>query len=184
MAQRSSGLPKRLNALLAMAVLVLWSAGAATAQPRQAGAHNHGHASLTLALEGRTLSVTFESPAFPLYGFERAARTPAENAAIASVRGRLASADTLFRLEPAGGCQLSQSDLSGLSPGARAQQDGHADVSALYTFVCAAGKTPGRIEVTAFDQFSGLERVDILLIGPKGQKAGAARPQRRSVDLR
>ena len=54
-------------------------------------AHEHGSASLNIALEGNSLELELDSPAMNLLGFEHAAHSTADRAKLASVKRLLES---------------------------------------------------------------------------------------------
>src|SRR5690606_10682377 len=87
-------------------------------------AHEHGVAELRVALEGSTLLVEFESPLANLVGFEHAARSEAEQAAMAGLEKTLRAPQGLFVLPAAAGCVLKEVELE--LPGAGDNHHDHA----------------------------------------------------------
>ena len=73
-----------------------WAAG---------GAHEHGAAELLLSSEGRDLQITFNSPAQSLVGFETAAVTAEQKAAVERAKAILMAPNDLFVLE-GNSCEL------------------------------------------------------------------------------
>ncbi len=67
-----------------------WAAG---------GAHEHGAAELLLSSEGRSVQLTFNAPAQSLVGFETAAVTAEQKAAVERAEAILMAASDLFVLE-------------------------------------------------------------------------------------
>ena len=100
-----------------------WAAG---------GAHEHGAAELLLSSEGRDVQVTFNAPAQSLVGFETAAVTAEQKAAVARAEAILMAPRDLFALE-GNSCVLIDAtvDVSSLvSVGnAPSQPEAHADHS-------------------------------------------------------
>jgi len=72
------------------------------------GAHEHGHGHLNLVVDGNQLMIELQAPAADLVGFEHAARSDEDKAQHARAMARLQQPDTLFRLDPAAGCKLTQ----------------------------------------------------------------------------
>lgn len=58
---------------------------------------------------------------------------------------------------------------------------GHADLVADYTFQCADAAALVGLEVGLFDTFKGLERIDVQLVGPRGQTGAKLTPKSRRV---
>ena len=73
-----------------------WAAG---------GAHEHGAAELLLSAEGRDVQITFNSPAQSLVGFETAAVTAEQKAAVERAEAILMAPNDLFVLE-GNSCEL------------------------------------------------------------------------------
>ena len=73
-----------------------WAAG---------GAHEHGAAELLLSSEGRDVQITFSSPAQSLVGFETAAVTAEQKAAVERAEAVLMAPNELFVLE-GNSCEL------------------------------------------------------------------------------
>ncbi len=184
---------RRLAALLALALAT--AAAPALAQqkpaPRAQHAHVHGKLELDIAIEGTAVTIEMEAPLDSLLGFERAPRTDAERAAVASMAQRLRAADQLFVIDPAAGCklgpvQLDSPVLSGDKPadarpaaGAKAgdakaaakpAQDGdHADLDASFAFNCVDAARARYIEVQLFDAFRNLRQIESEIVAPQGQ---------------
>src|SRR5215470_14244249 len=55
---------------------------AAAAQERQLGTHEHGRGTLNIAIEGTQVSLEFEAPGADIVGFEAAAKTARQKAAV------------------------------------------------------------------------------------------------------
>lgn len=77
--------------------------------------HVHGVATMTLALENKTLEIQLESPAANLLGFEHKAKKPEEKKKVAQTEALLQSPETLFLFKGAS-CEPKESrlDLSGI----------------------------------------------------------------------
>ena len=100
-----------------------WAAG---------GAHEHGAAELLLSSEGRDVQIIFNAPAQSLVGFETAAVTEEQKAAVARAEAILMAPRDLFALEGNSCVQIDATvDVSSLvSVGnAPSQPEAHADHS-------------------------------------------------------
>ena len=100
-----------------------WAAG---------GAHEHGAAELLLSSEGKDVQITFNAPAQSLVGFETAAVTEEQKAAVARAEAILIAPRDLFSLE-GNSCELIDAtvDVSSLVGvgNAPSQPEAHADHS-------------------------------------------------------
>ncbi|MGL4317415.1 MAG: DUF2796 domain-containing protein [Pseudomonas sp.] len=142
------------------------------------GAHEHGVASLNVALDGQTLEIQLESPAMNLLGFEHAASSAADKATVAAARAQLEQPAVLFSLPAAAHCTLAEktlhSPLFGDHEQAEAEHEHsheHADIDADYRFDCSAPEHLQAIDLTVFfQQFPATEKLNTQLIGPSGQQ--------------
>ena len=159
-------------------------------------AHAHGVAGLQLAADGNLLTLEFSSPLDNLVGFERAPRNDKEKAAVRRMAERLRKAETLFVPTPSARCSPTSIKLESpvldasllavegnQSPpsdqGARRAQKSsgageestHASLSGEFVFRCEQPGSLRDLEVKLFDAFPDLRRLDVQVVGPKGQKA-------------
>lgn len=158
-------------------------------------AHAHGVAQLNAALDGRTLALTLESPAMNFIGFEHEAQSEADTAKVVAARAQLEQPLALFGLPLAAGCSVSQQELDSplfgtpapaghaahdaqqppgdagqAAAGTEATQESHSEIRAHYQFDCS---TPDELKALdladLFKRFPGTEKIQVQLIGPKGQ---------------
>lgn len=101
-----------------------WAAG---------GAHEHGAAELLLSSEGRDVQITFSSPAQSLVGFETAAVTAEQKAAVERAEAILMAPNDLFVLE-GNSCELIDASVDvssimgvGNAPSQPKEHADHAD---------------------------------------------------------
>lgn len=148
--------------------------------------HEHGVASLNVALDGNILEIQLESPAMNIVGFEHAASGAADQAKVAAVRQQLQQPQALFALPIEAKCTLKQHQLQGALFAAPAdehehehdeqgeeqgEEQGHSDISAHYQFDCATPAALQTLELGSFfGSFPGTEKLDVQLIGPSGQQ--------------
>ncbi len=157
--------------------------------PAVAGkAHQHGMASLDVAVEVTRVTLDLETPLDNLFGFERAPRTDAERERVDAALAKLRAGAALFRIDPAAGCTLAKVTL--VSPtlglgGTASDKEGHADLDARFEFDCKAGNRAGFVEVGLFDAFAALKRIELQVVTPKGQlKATLVKPASRVALVR
>lgn len=148
------------------------------------GAHEHGVASLNVALDGQTLEIQLESPAMNLVGFEHEAKSDADKAKVASARKHLEQPQALFALPIEAKCALQESELESplLGDAEHAEHEhgdehGHSDIDASYHFTCANAEALKTLELGSFfGTFPGTEKLEVQLIGPSGQQGAELTP--------
>ena len=151
----------------------------------QGHAHVHGLAKLDIAVEDKTITVSFETPLDNLVGFERAPRTDSERQRADEAVARLRAGNAMFRFDPAAGCKLAQVELTSaalkLGKAEAAPKDGHAELDGEWEFDCADATRAAYVEVGLF-AFNPLKRVQVQLALPKAQlKRELKRPNPRIV---
>ena len=147
------------------------------------GAHEHGVASLNVALDGNTLELELDTPAMNLVGFEHAASSDADKAKVAAVRQQLEQPLALFGLAQDAGCSESAKDLqSPLFGDASAAGHEHTDIHAHYQLTCAQPGKLARLDLgPLFTTFPATQTINVQLIGPNGQKGLQASPAQAVV---
>ena len=149
------------------------------------GSHQHGVVQLDIAVDANRITVQLSSPLDNLLGFEHAPRNAAERSQVASMLTALRG--TLFVIDPAGSCragavQLNSAALQLGQPDPAEQEAGHADLDASFEFECSSAARAGSVETTLFERFAGIQRIEVQLATPRGQrKLTLTRPARRIV---
>ncbi len=165
-------------------LLIALLAGPALAAPP----HQHGVASLDMAVESARVTLDLDTPLDNLLGFERAPRTDAERERADAMVKKLKAAEVLFRIDSAAGCTLSKVTLKSAPLGLGGEvmdKEGHADLQGHFEFSCKAGAKAGFVEVGLFDAFATLKRIELQVATPRGQlKASLVRPASRVALLR
>lgn len=168
-----------------------------------AQAHVHGQAELEVAVSGGTLVLGLHSPLDSLLGFERAPRTAAQKAAVDNLLLQFRKPEALFVPSAAAQCVPASSvidapvlgvvrqaagtpESKGPAAAAKAAaghgaKDGHAELKAEFTFKCERADQLRGLEASLFDQFKNLRRLDVRIIGPRGQSSARLTPSRRSL---
>jgi hypothetical protein len=164
---------------LATAALLAF-AWPALAEPehRELGAHQHGHGSLDIAVEGNRLTISLDVPGADIVGFEHPPASPAETAAIETAKTRLGKPLDLFKVPAAAGCKLlsakveigehEEEPAKDAKP-ADKTEPAHSDVEAEYDVECTSPAALTAIEFDYFKTFSGAEALEVVLVTPKGQ---------------
>lgn len=91
-------------------------------EKREADAHEHGHGTFNMAIEGNTVVIELETPAFDILGFEYAAKSDAEKEAVETARKTLAAPVALFGLSEAAECKVTEAEIE-----IGAEETGHDD---------------------------------------------------------
>jgi Protein of unknown function (DUF2796) len=146
---------------------------------REPGPHVHGIATLQIAVDGNTLTLSFESPLDNLLGFEHAPRTDAEQAAVSALRKRLQHPEAFFVPTSAAQCNTTSVKLDSpvFAPAPAAAADAHADLDAEFVLRCGQPAELHDLEVKLFSAYPRTQRIDAQVVGPRGQAAGRLTPQ-------
>lgn len=153
-------------------------------------AHEHGAAQLNVALEGQRLELALESPAMNLVGFEHAAASANDKAAVAHAQQHLQAPLALFGIAPAAGCVITSHALHSPLFEAHAEEHAehgkeheaeHSDIDANYLLTCSQPQALSAIDLSElFKRFPATDKIQVQLIGPNGQQGAelsAAQPR-------
>jgi hypothetical protein len=168
---------------LIVAASLAASLPAGAEERRELSAHEHGTGRLNIAIEGKRVSMELEAPGADIVGFEHAARTAEQKAAVKKARATLAGALNVFKLPAEAKCKLVKADVEVHAAGEhdhgkaghehdakKADDDhGHSEFHAEYAIDCAAPEKLTGIEFEYFKLFSGAARLEVNLVGEKGQ---------------
>jgi hypothetical protein len=175
---------ERLVALCFLAGAVATPSYAAEGH-RELGAHEHGRGTLNIAVEGNKVTMEFEVPGVDIVGFEHAAKTSREKAAVTKAKTQLSAPLSLFDLPASAACRVTEAkveveigehdhDAKEEAKGAKAgkpaaKREGHSEFHAQYALECAAPGNMTTIGFGYFRAFAGAEKLDVNVITPKGQ---------------
>lgn len=155
--------------LLIAAPLVLASLSASAI-----AAHVHGQAELDIAIHENIVEIELRSPQLNLAGFEHSPRKAPDQAVAVTVRRQLERPGPLLGFDH---CKLTSMDLDGtllnvdVHAAATVDDDEHPDVTAIYQFECPSA--PASLDLSKlFQQFSGIEKVQVELMSSKGDASG------------
>ncbi|HJU30553.1 MAG TPA: DUF2796 domain-containing protein [Hyphomicrobiaceae bacterium] len=158
---------------------------------REMGAHEHGRGTLNIALEGTRVSLELEVPAADIVGFERAARTRKEKAAVEKATAQLSAPLSLFAFPAAAACRVAEAKVefgagepSHAGAGkADAHGEGHSEVQARYVLDCTGPANITGIEFGYFRTFAGAQKLDVNVVTGKGQNKFQVTRARPSLSL-
>lgn len=164
-------------ATLAAGVVCFMLVPAHAQERREAGPHQHGHGTLNIAIEANRVSMELEAPGNDIVGFEHAAKTKIQRAAIDKAKLRLGAPLSLFRLPANAGCALKAATVKVEGGGKEDEKQAghthgdhdHSEFHAEYTLECGTIANLTSIEFPYFSLFKGAEELDVTVITPKGQ---------------
>ena len=169
-------------------------------------AHIHGLATLTLALEGNSLEIEFESPAANLVGFEHQAESAKEKQAVKAaevILGITCNAIFIFwqrlSVKRCGSGYIraeeedhddhghhhehhhsSHDDHKGHSD----KSDSHSEIKAHYHFSCNQEKQLESVSTALFSQFPGIENINAMWVTDTVQGSKILAPNSAEFSLR
>ncbi|MBC7781251.1 MAG: DUF2796 domain-containing protein [Proteobacteria bacterium] len=168
--------------------MVLASALAGSSAALAQGAHVHGLVRLDVAVDVKTLTVKLQAPLDSLLGFEHRPRTPAQKTAAGAVLERINDVSALVRPEAAAMCMASQTNVESetlqSSKPAGGKEAAHAELEATYQFTCAQPDKLTFIEFGFFDAFKRIQRIDVQVVGGKGQFKQTLKRPDKTLKLR
>lgn len=135
---------------------------------RQLDAHEHGHSTLNIAIEGDTIEMELMSPGVDIVGFEHPAETETDKAATSAAEARLADPLTLFVLPAGAGCSLGNVTVEVATAG---EETGHNGFHATYRLTCLDTGAVGTIGFAFFDAFPNAQEVEVNVASPRGQSS-------------
>ena len=161
------------------------------------GAHEHGAAEVTVALDGQALVIELISPLDNLVGFEHAPANDTQRAALVEAGRLLSDADAMFALPVAAACRFEHADIESPWPMAAmapaAGQAGHAhahptrgdheEAVVTYRYTCAQPAALQRIDVRAFARFPRLREIRAEHATARGQGAAVLTPAAAALAL-
>jgi hypothetical protein len=171
---------------------------------RQLGAHEHGHGTLSLAIEDQTINMELRVPGADIVGFEHKAEAAEDKTKIEKAEKTLAEPLALFGLPDAARCKIESAKVSLASedePDKDHDHDAHDDHTkealheadaeaahsefhAQYSLVCSNVQAVLTISFPYFDVFPNSEELTVTLITEKGQKALDVSREHALIDLR
>lgn len=162
-----------------LAAVVLLAVGSAV----WGQAHVHGQARLEIVLDGPVLAIALEAPLDGIVGFEHAPRTPAQKQLAAKALAALQDPARLFTLPAEAQCRPEATEVEAPVLQGKDAQDDHADLDVRWTYRCAAPARLQGLEQGLFEAFARLQRLEVQVAGPQGQRKATLRRPVRAVTL-
>lgn len=179
--------------------VLLWVAsGPESAQANDAHVHGIGH--MNVAIEGSRLEIEVTGPGDNFVGYEHAAQTALQRAALAAAERQLRRPSPLLVVPKAAGCTLRELDLNvpaaasaaagkghdhGKHDHDHAAADSHGDWSAHYVFACTDPTALASIRTAPwFAAFPNTKELRVQVISGFGQSGLTLTPARSRILLR
>ncbi len=171
---------------------------AVAAERRELGAHQHGHGTLNIAVEGNSVSIEFEAPGDDIAGFEHEAKTAQDKATLEKAISTLKAPLALFKFPDAAGCTVKDAkakleeedehEHAGEAAKAESKDEHdheahHAAFHAEYLLDC---KSPAGLQSLTLGYFAAFKNAQSLTVGvitPKGQSKFEATRDKPVIDL-
>jgi hypothetical protein len=146
-----------------------WAVAGTTKKRHQHGAHVHGTATVSIAVDGQTATIEFTAPTEGVVGFEHEAKSAADQAkqarALDLLRNRM---DNLVVFDPTLGCRFSPTSV-----GVVQQDTEHAEVHGTFAVSCQKPLPGSKMRFGFTKTFPGIQTVTVQLVGTT-QQAGAS----------
>ena len=146
------------------------------------GAHEHGSASLNIAIDSSTIAMRFESPAVNIVGFEYTTEDAQQQLLIKQAKNNLSNFDAIFQLAGAVSCQTVQSSANWVTKHEESHEEHeeheehdkapsaeHAEFIAEYQLKCTQLNNLTAINVNLFEFFPAISHLDVQVIYSGGQ---------------
>lgn len=185
--------------------LCLFAASAQAEDKRRASAHEHGLGRLDIAIEGNTVAMALRVPGADIVGFEHAAKSDADKAALADALAKLKKPLTLFVPPATAACTVTAAEAefetdqdeerkdggkendhgkdAKHEEGKDRDEEGHAEFHAEYQLSCDKIDALDHMEFAYFAQFPAAEELEVQVISDKGQKGAEMTPDATRLDL-
>lgn len=148
----------------------------------QHGAHEHGVATLAIAVSKDGAEIVLESPAANLVGFEHTARTDEEKQKLLAATQTLQAGDKLFTLSPDADCKLDNAAISSNVEGDNAKDheakadheagESHSDIDVTWSYSCSKPEALTSIGIKLFSAFpNGFTKLKAEWVTDKGASA-------------
>jgi hypothetical protein len=161
---------------------------------REMEAHVHVEGTLDIAVEGGRVVMAFAAPGADIVGFEHAATSDADRAALEAAKATLADPLALFAPSEAAGCAVESAAVTLEGDAADGEHDhghghdhakaegGHTEFHAEYALACGAVDRLDGFDFAYFARFPNAGRLAVTIVSDQGQRAFTV--ERGAPDLR
>ena len=158
-------------------LVALLASPALADETRELGSHEHGAATLQVAVEGESVTMALEVPGEDIVGFEHVPETDEQKAAVEAERKRLSDPTALFVLPEAAGCEVASAEVE------LHQEGDHNAFEAEYALTCSDTGAIAAIETRLFELYPSLEEIDVEFATAAGQGGGELEPGAATLAL-
>src|SRR5687768_11685682 len=131
-------------------------------------AHEHGVATLEVAIEATQLAIQFRSPAMNLLGFEHRPRSAQDQAALSRALGWLRDPAAQFQPSSDAGCRVVRSEVT---PPNWEHSTEHSEYAAIYEFDCDRPAALWQLDVRLLQQLGADVKIEAQVASPEGQRS-------------
>lgn len=176
-------------------------------ETRQLDSHEHGVGELNIAVDGTTVAMEFHAPGADIVGFEYAAESAEDRAAVDAAVATLARPLELFVMPAAAECTVTQASAALESEAehhaheedhadshgedhAHGHDEDHADEArhtefhAEYTLTCGNPDALSEITFAYFDTFGNARELEVQIVSATGAQAFEVERDDPTLDLR
>jgi hypothetical protein len=171
-------------------------------EPRQLDAHEHGVGQLNIAIDGQQLAMELHAPGADIVGFEYAAESEKDHAAVDTALATLAGPFGLFALPNAAGCTVVEASAELESDESHDEHDdeehahdehddeehaaegGHTEFHAEYLLTCKDPSAITEMTFAYFDVFPNALEVEVQIISDTGATSFEVERDTPALDLR
>ncbi len=153
--------------------------------------HVHGEAELFIVVDGQQVMMELASPANNILGFENEPHSAEQEKRLQESLGILANYTHLVKFNR-GGCEQQSSQVE--SPFKHHDDhkhahtheqdgDGHASFQAAYILSCKQIENITKMDIQAFEQFKGFEKITVNWVNNGKQGSQLATPTNKTIKL-
>ena len=129
-------------------------------------AHQHGVATLEVAVDASRLVLRFRSPAMSLVGFEHRPRSAQDHAAVSQAMDRLRDPAAQFQPSADASCRVAKSEVT---PPDWEHPSGHSEFAADYEFDCQRQAALQHLDVRLLQHLDPETKIQVQVAAPDGQ---------------
>ncbi|CAN1723885.1 DUF2796 domain-containing protein [Hyphomicrobium sp. 1Nfss2.1] len=170
---------------------------------RELGAHVHGHGTLNIAVEDKSISMELEVPGMDIVGFEHAATSDAQKQMVDEAKMILQRVLEVFPVPAAAECTVASVDVAVEAERHHDEDDhdakdakagdhdhdshegheGHNQFHATYELACSNPSALTSIGFNYFKHFAGAQALTVNLVTSKGQSSYEVSRTKPTLDL-
>ncbi len=196
-----------MKTLPLIAVMALTASPVLAEEARQADAHEHGVGQLDIAFDGNQIAIELHAPGSDIVGFEYAAESSDDRAAVDAAVAKLAVPLDLFVLPAVAACSVVQASAELESEDAHEEhadddhaeheeehaeadheeheeESGHTEFHAEYLLTCAQPDAASEITFAYFKAFPNALVLEVQVVSATGANAFEVERDNPKLDLR